>query len=76
LNIGKDFLSYEKLGKFTHPFFQGTLEVLKNGDPVKSRKYPRIVIPVKTGIQRFQSVTKSLDTGFHRCDDFLRGRQK
>jgi hypothetical protein len=24
-----------------------------NDDPVKSRKCPRIVIPVKTGIQRF-----------------------
>jgi len=37
---------------------------------VKSRKCPRIVIPVKTGIQIFQRVTKILDTGFHRCDDF------
>jgi len=42
---------------------------------VKSRKYREIVIPVKTGIQKFQCVTKTLDTGFHRCDDFLRGRQ-
>jgi len=41
---------------------------------VKSRKCPRIVIPVKTGIQKFQRVTKTLDTGFHRCDDFLRER--
>jgi hypothetical protein len=30
---------------------------------------------VKTGSQRFQRVTKTLDTGFHRCDDFLRERQ-
>ncbi|MFZ4440006.1 MAG: hypothetical protein ACOYOS_16385 [Syntrophales bacterium] len=37
---------------------------------VKSRKYPEIVIPVNTGIQKFQRVTKMLDTGFHRCDDF------
>jgi len=44
-------------------------------DFVKSRKCPRIVIPVKTGSQRFQRVTKTLDTGFHRCDDFLRERQ-
>jgi len=42
---------------------------------VKSQKCPRIVIPVKTGIQRFQRVTKTLDTGFHRCDDFLREHQ-
>jgi len=37
---------------------------------VKSRKCPRIVILVKTEIQRFQCVTKIQDTGFHRCDDF------
>ena len=43
-------------------------------DFVKSRKCPRIVIPVKTGSQRFQRVTITLDTGFHRCDDFLRER--
>jgi hypothetical protein len=48
---------------------------VKDDDPVKSRKYPRIVIPVKTGIQRFRCFTKTLDTGFHRCDDFLRERQ-
>ena len=42
-------------------------------DLVKSRKFRRIVIPVKTGIQRFQHVTKTLDIGFHRGDDFLRG---
>jgi len=42
---------------------------------VKSRKCPRIVIPVKTGIQRIQRITKVLDTGFHRGDDFLRGLQ-
>jgi len=48
---------------------------VKLDDFVKSRKCPRIVIPVKTGSQRFQRVTKTLDTGFHRCDDFLRERQ-
>ena len=37
---------------------------------VRSRKYPKIVIPVNTGIQKFKHVTKTLDTGFHRCDDF------
>jgi len=49
---------------------------IKNDDFVKSRKFPRIVIPVKTGSQRFQRVTKTLDTGFHRCGDFLRERQE
>ena len=38
---------------------------------VKSQKYPITVIPVKTGIQIFQCVTKTLDTGFHRCDDIF-----
>ena len=30
---------------------------------------------MKTGIQRFRCFTKTLDIGFHRCDDFLRERQ-
>jgi len=33
------------------------------------------VIPAKAGIQCFQEVAKLLDTGFHRCDDFLREHQ-
>ncbi|MFZ4438692.1 MAG: hypothetical protein ACOYOS_09720 [Syntrophales bacterium] len=37
---------------------------------VKSRKCPAIVIPAKAGIQKFPGVAKTLDTGFHRCDDF------
>ncbi len=48
---------------------------IKLDELVKSQKCPRIVIPVKTGIQRFQRVTITLDTGFHRCDDFLREHQ-
>jgi len=31
-----------------------------------------IVIPAKAGIQFFQVVRNSLDSGFHRSDDFLR----
>jgi hypothetical protein len=30
------------------------------------------VIPAKAGIQCFQLVKNSLDSGFHRSDDFLR----
>jgi hypothetical protein len=59
--------------------FAGAIVDMKLDALVKSQKCPRIVIPVKTGkrslmftIQRFQRVTKTLDTGFHRCDDFLR----
>ena len=37
----------------------------------KSRKCPRIVIPAKTGIQRFLHVIRTLDAGIHRCDDLF-----
>jgi len=33
------------------------------------------VIPAKAGIQSFQIVMNSLDSGFHRRDDFLRDHQ-
>ena len=42
---------------------------------VKSRKTPLSVIPAKAGIQFIQIVTKALDSGFHRSDDFLRMHQ-
>ncbi len=38
----------------------------------KSQKSRHSVIPAKAGIQCFQIVAENLDTGFHRCDDFLR----
>jgi hypothetical protein len=37
----------------------------------KSLKMPSSVIPVKTGIQYLQLVTKYLDSGFRRSDDFF-----
>ncbi len=42
---------------------------------VKSRKTHLSVIPAKAGIQFIQIVTKTLDSGFHRSDDFLRNHQ-
>jgi hypothetical protein len=42
------------------------------GSLVKSRHSRFFVIPAKAGIQFFQIFINSLDTGFHRCDDFLR----
>ena len=42
---------------------------------VKSQESQFSVIPAKAGIQSFQPVTESLDSGFHRSDDFLHGRQ-
>jgi len=47
----------------------------KYDDFVKSLKLPIFVIPAKAGIQLFQVVTNSLDSGFHRSDDFLRDHQ-
>jgi hypothetical protein len=48
---------------------------LKLDDFVKSRKTPFFVIPAKAGIQSIQGLTKALDSGFHRSDDFLRDHQ-
>jgi hypothetical protein len=42
---------------------------------VKSRKSTTNVIPAKAGIQKYQMVTKALDPGFRRGDDFLRIHQ-
>jgi cytosine/adenosine deaminase-related metal-dependent hydrolase len=36
---------------------------------------PKSVIPAKAGIQIFQIAINSLDSGFHRSDDFLRDHQ-
>ena len=38
-------------------------------------KTPFSVIPAKAGIQFIHRLTKHLDSGFHRSDDFLRERQ-
>ena len=51
------------------------LDLLKFDDFVKSRKTPFFVIPAKAGIQSIQGLTKALDSGFHRSDDFLRVHQ-
>jgi len=55
----------------------------KFDDPVKSLKRRISVIPAKAGIQSFQILKNSLDSGlrraqpsrFHRSDDFLRDHQ-
>jgi len=44
-------------------------------DLVKSLKRRIPVIPAKAGIQLFQILKNSLDSGFHRSDDFLRFHQ-
>jgi hypothetical protein len=38
---------------------------------VNSLEIPLLVIPAKAGIQLFQVIIKTLDSGFHRSDDFL-----
>ena len=40
-----------------------SFRIIKVDGPVKSRKRPFFVIPVKTGIQVFQLVTNHLDSG-------------
>jgi len=50
-------------------------EVVKIDDLVKSLKRHISVIPAKAGIQLFQILKNSLDSGFHRSDDFLRDHQ-
>jgi hypothetical protein len=44
-------------------------------DLVKSLETLFSVIPAQAGIQSFQIVKNSLDSGFHRSDDFLRDHQ-
>jgi len=46
-----------------------------NDELVKSQKVRFPVIPAKAGIQLFQILKNSLDSGFHRSDDFLRDHQ-
>jgi hypothetical protein len=48
---------------------------MKFNELVRSRETAFPVIPAEAGIQYFQLVTKSLDPGFHRSDDFLREHQ-
>jgi len=50
-------------------------EPFKYDELVKSPKDFLSVIPAKAGIQLFQGIIKSLDSGVHRSDDFLRGHQ-
>jgi len=73
-------LAPEKLLRLVYePFYLAIsltfYETIKVDGFVKSPKVPFFVIPAKAGIQSIQIVTKALDSGFHRSDDFLRGRQ-
>jgi len=47
-------------------------ETINFDDLVKSLKRRISVIPAKAGIKLFQILKNSLDSGFHRSDDFLR----
>jgi len=61
-------IEYYKRNLFSNPS--------KIDDLVKSPEMRFFVIPAKAGIQSFQIVINSLDSGFHRSDDFLRDHQK
>jgi hypothetical protein len=52
---------------------KGKMQILTN--LVKSLKRRISVIPAKAGIHLFQILKNSLDSGFHRSDDFLRDHQ-
>jgi hypothetical protein len=47
----------------------GDMKKISNDDLVKSLKMPFSVIPAKAGIQYFQRLINTLDSGFHRSDD-------
>jgi hypothetical protein len=49
--------------------------LFKVDDLVKDLKRRISVIPAKAGIQLFQTLKHSLDSGSHRSDDFLRFHQ-
>jgi len=71
ISWGQDYLSLLNNSVFHHE-----KPASINSDAlVKSRKSTTDVIPAKAGIQKYQMVTKTLDPGFRRGDDFLRSRQ-
>jgi hypothetical protein len=49
---------------------------ITDGVLIKSRESTANVIPAKAGIQNFQVITKALDPGFRRGDDFFRVQQR
>jgi hypothetical protein len=51
------------------------MEYWKIDGIVKSQKVRFPGIPAKAGIQLFETLKNSLDSGFHRSDDFLRFHQ-
>jgi len=64
-------------GSFFAALFMGSLMYfMRKGavfdDLVKGLKRRISVIPAKAGIQLFQTLKNSLDSGFHRSDGFLR----
>jgi hypothetical protein len=71
----------EQGGPPSNSFFSGRAAGLISGygrkginvdELVKSPNVCFSVIPAKAGIQSFQMVINSLDSGFHRSDDFFR----
>ena len=50
----------------------GKMEWGKIDEFVKTLKRQLFVIPAKAGIQLLQNLIDTLDSGFHRSDDFLR----
>jgi len=73
-------MEWWNIGKWVQSNGEGrkiySLTFLPNIDEfVKSPKVGFSVIPAKAGIQFFPPVISSLDSGFHRSEDFLRDHQ-
>jgi hypothetical protein len=68
----------EKNGKIIVPILirsSVSLSKTQSDDVVKSMKRRISVIPAKAGIQLFPILKNSLDSGFHRSDDYLEDHQ-
>jgi len=66
------------LQKISNNYYVGInyfFSLMNNDRFMKSQKTSLSVIPAEAGIQPIQALTKTLDSGFHRSDDFLRVHQ-
>jgi hypothetical protein len=57
--------------KISHPHVEAPRSMKINFIFVVSLKMSFVIIPAKAGIQSFQKLINTLDSGFHRRDDSL-----
>jgi hypothetical protein len=75
MNADYQDVKYKELAEKIIKVFFKVCTRLSYDDLVKSLKGRIPVIPAKAGIQLFQILKNSLDSGFHRSDDFLHEHQ-